>query len=95
MNVPRSIEVTTASSAARAPEAVLHPLVAVSDHDFQEAYDAHARSIFDDNFEKRFSEFCEHYLVLPPWGENGSEDGEQDFIQLSLSSKDLKHASYP
>jgi hypothetical protein len=80
----------------------LHPLIAASDHDFQEAFDTLARdSVFDDNFEKAFNEFSEHYLVLSPLGEDDSikdkcdKDykssknqppyGEEDFIQIPLT----------
>jgi hypothetical protein len=80
----------------------LHPLIAASDHDFQEAFDTLARdSVFDDNFEKAFNEFSEHYLALSPWGEDDSirdncdKDhksnknqppcGEKDFIQIPLA----------
>lgn len=41
--------------------------------------------IFDDNFEEPFNDFFDHYLAQSPWGENDSKDGEEDFIQLSLT----------
>lgn len=80
----------------------LHPLIAASDQDFQEAFDALARdSVFDDNFEKAFNEFSEHYLALSPWGEddpmkdtcekgdksnkNQAPCGEADSIQIPLT----------
>ena len=79
----------------------LNPLIMSSDQDFQEAFDALAQdSVFDDNFEKAFNEFSEHYLALSPWGEDdpmnscGKGDksiknqptfNEADFIQIPLT----------
>ena len=71
----------------------LHPLIAASDDEFQEAFDKLARdSVFDDNFEKAFNEFSEHYLGLSPWGEDDSmkdkcdnTDDRQDFIRIPLT----------
>lgn len=72
----------------------LHPLISASDEEFQEAFDNLAKdSVFDDNFEKAFNEFSEHYLALSPWGEDdstGMKDqcdraAEQDFIQIPLT----------
>lgn len=51
----------------------LHPLISASDKEFQEAFDNLAKdSVFDENFEKAFNEFSEHYLALSPWGEDDS-----------------------
>jgi len=72
----------------------LHPLISASDEDFQEAFDNLAKdSVFDDNFEKAFNEFSEHYLALSPWGEDdstGMKDQcdnatDQDFLQIPLT----------
>lgn len=72
----------------------LHPLISAADEDFQEAFDNLAKdSVFDDNFEKAFNEFSEHYLALSPWGEDdstGMKDQcdmatDQDFLQIPLT----------
>jgi hypothetical protein len=72
----------------------LHPLISASDVEFQEAFDNLAQdSVFDDNFEKAFNEFSEHYLALSPWGEDDStgikdqcdKTSDQDFIQIPLT----------
>ena len=79
----------------------MHPLIAASDLEFQQAFDALARdSVFDDNFENAFNEFSEHYLALSPWSEEDSMENkdeghnssgrdysrsEQDSIQIPLT----------
>jgi hypothetical protein len=62
----------------------VNPLIATSNHDFQETFGVLART-FDDNFERSLNEFSQHYFDLSPWDEEGSMNGDEDFLQIPFT----------